>query len=140
MDDGSADNTVALLQSYSPRVTILQQAHGGVASSRNAMCSRAKGDILAFLDHDDLWHPDYLRKQSALFASFPEAVASFTGHEDFEGDQEHQFDASPLGMDHEEIIDSVDFLRRYHETSGSFMSVSFCCIPKRVDPFGREAV
>src|SRR4051794_23550692 len=80
MDDGSTDSTVSILESYRPRITVLQQRNGGVAQARNMLCARATGELLPFLDHDDFWHPDYLKTQRQLFPNHPRPVAFFTGH------------------------------------------------------------
>jgi glycosyltransferase involved in cell wall biosynthesis len=132
MDDGSTDDTVAILASYKPRIIVLQQENGGVAAARNKLCSHATGDLVAFLDHDDLWHPDYLRTQCRLFAEHPNAVAFFTGHEIFYGaEQFNQWDRTNGENNvRAEVMFQVDFVRRYHESVGLFMSMSFCCVSK----------
>jgi glycosyltransferase involved in cell wall biosynthesis len=132
MDDGSTDDTVSILNSYTPRITVLQQKNAGVAAARNKLCARVTGDLVGFLDHDDAWHPDYLKIESRLFANHPTAVAFFTGHDTFYGSADFsQWDQpSEKDVDRAELMDQVDFIKRYHEAMGSFMSMSFCCVPK----------
>jgi glycosyltransferase involved in cell wall biosynthesis len=132
MDDGSTDDTVAILNSYKPRITVLQQKNGGVAAARNALCSRAAGDLVAFLDHDDVWHPDYLKTQHRLFVQHPKAVAFFTGHDIFYGaaDFQHWSPTNGENIGDAEEIPQIDFVKRYHEAVGAFMSMTFCCVPK----------
>jgi glycosyltransferase involved in cell wall biosynthesis len=132
LDDGSSDDTVSILRSYEPRVTVMQQENGGVASTRNRLCERASGDLIAFLDHDDLWHPSYLEVQSGIFERNPDAAAFFTGHVNFRGYGDYQWDPSPSNSQEVEVISALDFLRRYNQTTGLFASMSYCCVPKRI--------
>ena len=71
VDDGSTDETRALL-AREPRVTVLVQAHGGVAQARNAGIGAARGDIVAFLDSDDLWPQGRLAAALRVFEARPE--------------------------------------------------------------------
>jgi glycosyltransferase involved in cell wall biosynthesis len=66
VDDGSTDGTLKLLQHYAgkePRLRILNQANGGVASARNHAIAEAAGELIAPLDADDLWLPDKIERQ-----------------------------------------------------------------------------
>jgi glycosyltransferase involved in cell wall biosynthesis len=64
VDDGSTDDTAMIVQRVDPEATIVRQPRGGPSSAKNAGASRATGDWLAFLDHDDLWTP--ARNQALL--------------------------------------------------------------------------
>ena len=55
VDDGSLDNTPALIQKFVPRIRHIQKTNGGQASALNFAIPQAKGEILAFLDGDDWW-------------------------------------------------------------------------------------
>ena len=48
MDDGSTDETISILGSYKPRISVFQQRNRGVADARNELCRRARGDLIAF--------------------------------------------------------------------------------------------
>ncbi|MNK02964.1 Hyaluronan synthase [compost metagenome] len=61
IDDGSTDNTFELLKKY-PRIEYYYKENGGQASARNLGLKNAKGSIIASLDSDDIWYPDFLSK------------------------------------------------------------------------------
>lgn len=53
VDDGSSDNTVSIVKSFIPKgIKFYEKIRGGPASARNYGASKAKGNILVFLDHD----------------------------------------------------------------------------------------
>lgn len=62
VDDGSDDDTRQRLDSYlsDPRFRYFQRPHQGVGAARNFGLQEARGDIIAYLDTDNLWVPDYL--------------------------------------------------------------------------------
>jgi len=72
VDDGSTDRTAALVTSYRDRVRSLFQPNAGQAAARNLGLSEARGEFVAFLDQDDLWHPEKVERQMARFAVRPE--------------------------------------------------------------------
>lgn len=72
VDDGSKDGTRAILSTYGDRIRVIENdINQGVSISRNIAIDNSKGDYIALLDHDDLWHPQKLEKQMSLFNSNP---------------------------------------------------------------------
>jgi glycosyltransferase involved in cell wall biosynthesis len=134
LDDGSTDHTSAILSSYQPRITVIPGKHEGAAGARNALCAHARGDLLTFLDSDDLWHPKYLETRCRAFERHPEAVAFFSGHVNFTGrEANHEWDTDPTAAaSTTELISARDFLRRYNQATGVFGSMSYCSVPKSV--------
>ena len=133
MDDGSTDDTLDILNSYRPRITVLRQPNRGVASARNALVKKATGDLLAFVDCDDLWNSRYLETQRRLFKEHPKAVAFFTWHVNFRGYGVFDWDATPVNTHAPaELIAPLEFLKRYNKTTGFFASMSYCCVPQKV--------
>lgn len=63
VDDGSTDETIAILSRYRDRVRVIRQNRAGNAGARNRGVLEARGDWIAVLDADDLWRPDKLEKQ-----------------------------------------------------------------------------
>jgi len=74
VDDGSTDNTGEIVQSYGPPVQYLHQENAGPGAARNAGIRAARGDWIAFLDHDDEWLPEKLQVQLDLLQRHPDLV------------------------------------------------------------------
>jgi glycosyltransferase involved in cell wall biosynthesis len=133
LDDGSTDETFSVVESYKSRVTLFRQPNSGVAIARNVLCERASGDLVAFIDADDIWHPKYLGVQCRLFEQHPDAVGFFTWHENFRGYGPFDWNSTSTEGHYEaEVIPPLSFLQRYNETTGMFGSMSYCCIPKKI--------
>jgi glycosyltransferase involved in cell wall biosynthesis len=63
VDDGSKDDSEIIVKSYSGRVRFVQQKNQGVSAARNRGVKESTGELIAFLDADDLWLPTKLEKQ-----------------------------------------------------------------------------
>lgn len=72
IDDGSTDNTRALVQQDYPQVTYLYQDNAGVSAARNHGIEIATGDWIALLDSDDEWLPEKLARQATAIAENPD--------------------------------------------------------------------
>ena len=72
VDDGSTDETSALMTSEYPEIVFIQQQNTGVSSARNVGIKRASGDWIAFLDSDDEWLPEKLEIQMKALYENPE--------------------------------------------------------------------
>ena len=67
VDDGSADASADIARGFGTAVTYLRQdPRRGVSCARNLGARRARGELVAFLDHDDVWLPAKLERQTAL--------------------------------------------------------------------------
>ena len=73
VDDGSTDETPQRMALYRDRIVSLRQPNQGVACSRNVGIQRARGELLAFLDGDDLWEPEKLARQIVAAGAYPDA-------------------------------------------------------------------
>ncbi len=71
VDDGSTDGTAAVARSLP--VVYLRQEHQGVSAARNTAIARARGDLFALLDADDVWLPAKLSAQLEALAADPSA-------------------------------------------------------------------
>jgi len=71
VDDGSDDGTAEVVQQFAG-VQYVYQQNRGVSAARNVGVARARGELIAFLDSDDLWQPHKLAHQVALFEQYPD--------------------------------------------------------------------
>jgi len=78
VDDGSTDDTEAILEPYSASLRIIRQKNRGVSAARNRGVAAARGELLAFLDSDDIWLPEKLAVQISYLRTFPEAALCHT--------------------------------------------------------------
>lgn len=81
IDDGSTDNSVSIVESYVQKdkrvhIICLKKNNGRPSVPRNIGISRSKGEYIAFLDADDLWHPrkielqiQYMKARNCSFSS-----------------------------------------------------------------------
>jgi len=83
VDDGSRDRTADIARSYGSRVRCLVRPHRGAGAAKNAGVLEAQGEFIAFLDADDLWHPDKLTQQIARIAERPEIDLCYTQYRNF---------------------------------------------------------
>lgn len=73
VDDGSTDDSIAEVQKFDDgRIRVIHQKNSGVSAARNRGIKEAKYDLIAFLDADDEWKPDYLDTQNRLAQKYPE--------------------------------------------------------------------
>lgn len=73
VDDGSTDDTREKLQPFLDRVTVMRQSNKGVSAARNLGLRYCSGDLVAFLDSDDLWTSDKVSCQVDFFRHNPQA-------------------------------------------------------------------
>ena len=69
IDDGSTDNTETVIRSYGDKVVYCHQENAGSGKARNTGIKLAKGDWIAFLDSDDYWYEDHLKKLIARLST-----------------------------------------------------------------------
>lgn len=83
VDDGSTDQTVARLReraSAEPRLRVVRnETSQGGSTARNQGVAASRGPLIAFLDDDDLWHPDKVRLQVERLDASPGAAAVSCG-------------------------------------------------------------
>lgn len=77
VDDGSRDETAAVLAGYAPRVRHLRIENAGDLVARNTGLRAAVGDLVAFCDSDDLWAPGFLAGMAGLWQAAPGLQAAF---------------------------------------------------------------
>jgi glycosyltransferase involved in cell wall biosynthesis len=77
VDDGSTDDSAEVARSFGGNVRCLTQANQGCGPARNSGIAAARGELIAFLDSDDLWLPTKLERQIAELVTRPEVDLVF---------------------------------------------------------------
>jgi GT2 family glycosyltransferase len=93
VDDGSTDRTDEIALGFcreDSRFKLIRQANAGSAVARNTALKNAAGELITFLDADDLWLPTKLESQIRLWRSDPRANLIFTNYWIWNG-QEDRF-------------------------------------------------
>ncbi|MCL7945676.1 glycosyltransferase [Marinobacter sp. ATCH36] len=100
LDDGSVDDTREVLEPFlaDRRVRYFYQENQGQSHARNHALEQATGDFIAFLDSDDLWTPDKLKKQLAVLNANPDV------------DIVHGDEAM---IDEQGVVSSLENMKRY---------------------------
>jgi glycosyltransferase involved in cell wall biosynthesis len=85
VDDGSTDGTRACVERFGASVKYVHQPNsGGCSKPRNTGIAMATGDLLAFIDSDDLMVPGRLAAEAAVFEQHPEIALVFSDYQDFD--------------------------------------------------------
>src|SRR6266481_6851179 len=68
-DDGSTDDTPAVLAGFGDRIRVIRQSNRGFPAARNAAIAASRGELIALIDHDDEWLPRKLELNVAALQS-----------------------------------------------------------------------
>jgi len=88
VDDGSSDGTPDVIAGFGARVRCLHQPHAGLAAARNQGIAAATGELIAFLDADDLWLPAKISCQAERLRARDELEVSLTYIQNFWAEEE----------------------------------------------------
>lgn len=83
VDDGSTDGSPLILAGYAPPARVHHQPNAGLGAARNAGIGLAAGELIAFLDADDLWLPQKLEIQVRRMCAEPRVDMVFAHVEQF---------------------------------------------------------
>ncbi|MDP2073785.1 glycosyltransferase [Hydrogenophaga sp.] len=86
INDGSTDGDYDALCATDPRIRVLHLAGNGVSTARNLGMQVARGELIAFLDADDVWFPGKLAAQVRYMEAHPEVGVVFGGFLKWEAD------------------------------------------------------
>lgn len=100
VDDGSTDDTGAVLARYGARIRSLRIPNSGDLVARNAGLREARGDLVAFCDSDDLWKPDFLGAMAGIWQAEPRTRVAYGNFLIIRGEawqERPKFDDAPEG-------------------------------------------
>ncbi len=91
VNDGCPDSEALerALEPYRDRIVYLRQANRGPSGARNTAIGASRGELLALLDADDTWTPDYLETQVGILDAHPEVDVVYPDAEVFGGGPDH---------------------------------------------------
>jgi GT2 family glycosyltransferase len=100
VDDGSTDDTTAVLAQYAGRVQLLTGPNGGVQRARNRGVAAARGTYIAMCDSDDLLEPGYVNTMQAWLRDHPECNSIYSNFVTFDEQRVHadKFGKAPPGF------------------------------------------
>jgi hypothetical protein len=75
VDDGSSDGSADIASAHGASGLLLHQPRAGVCAARNRGLAAARAPFVAFVDQDDIWHPQHLQRHLACFAAKPDLGA-----------------------------------------------------------------
>jgi glycosyltransferase involved in cell wall biosynthesis len=126
VDDGSTDGTAEVAAHYGERVHYVWQSNAGQTAARNLGLSAAQGEFVAFLDADDMWHPEKIEQQIDRLRERPEIDLCFTRFQHFWmpelAEEEKRYQGHPLSQPLSAyLISTLLVRRRVFEKFGAFM-------------------
>lgn len=87
VDDGSKDGTPdRLRERYGDRIRLIAQPNGGIANARNTCMEAARGEFIAWFDHDDINEPQRIEWQVAFMQQRPQMLLCCTDFSAFRND------------------------------------------------------
>jgi len=124
VDDGSTDDTQVKLLKYGKNINYIRKKNEGSSKARNIGMGCSKGEYLAFLDSDDLWHPGKLEMQLECFQKVPDIGLVFTDFSriDMEGNivrDRYEQDAFVVFQDYGLSIDKIFQGKRTYGIDGA---------------------
>jgi len=99
IDDCSTDNTLQVLELYKDKINIVKnKVNSGASFSRNQGILRAKSEFIAFLDADDIWHPQKIEQQLQILSANKSCLFTYGNAKlvDIKSKSDMHFDSSDI--------------------------------------------
>jgi glycosyltransferase involved in cell wall biosynthesis len=87
IDDGSTDDTAAVVAAYSDKVRYIYQHNAGLSAARNTGTNHARGQYIVYLDADDKLQPTFIAETYAALQADPTAAFAYSQQQFFEAAQ-----------------------------------------------------
>ena len=138
VDDGSTDRTAAVVESFEDdRIRLIRQENQGLSAARNTGIAAAGCGLIAFLDSDDVWMPDFCEQMAAALRARPDAGFSYSDAWWLDDASDRFYRESAMAVNHppqEPPVDPVEFLRLL--IHGNFIFVSTMVRSEVLDEVG----
>lgn len=88
VNDGSADLSAEIIEKYAKkdsRITVFHKRNEGVSNARNFALGKISGEYVTFIDSDDVYHTDRLKKMVQVFEKHGNCDIVFSRHNEFTG-------------------------------------------------------
>ena len=89
VNDGSTDQSSKIIDDYAKkdsRIKVFHRSNEGVSMARNYALDKCNGNYITFIDSDDVYHPERLKKMMQIFVQNPDCDIVFTRHKEFRGE------------------------------------------------------
>jgi glycosyltransferase involved in cell wall biosynthesis len=114
IDDGSTDGTRDIVKGYAvrdKRIHYFEQENMGILRTRNAMLEKAQGEFITYLDHDDMYAPNKVKREVEFLQAHPEDAAVYCNYYCFfnENPEKNYLHVYPLyeGQIFEPLLDKI---------------------------------
>lgn len=121
VDDGATDHSPEVIDAYSQkdaRIKAFHKQNEGVSKARNMALDQMHGEYVTFLDGDDVYHPDRLRRMLRVFSQNRECDIVFSRHTEFTGGWKPE---RPDSTGEIQVYDDDILIRVISDTRNHFM-------------------
>jgi len=119
VDDGSSDETSKEALRYGERVRVIRQANAGPAAARNRGVSASRGELLAFIDADDVWIAGKLVAQVRYLREHPDVGVVFGAWIRWNASEDGTFGEPPRPSDYDEALTQLEVVRLIASAAGA---------------------
>ena len=89
VNDGSTDQSSKIIDDYAKkdsRIKVFHRSNEGVSMARNYALDKCNGNYITFIDSDDVYHPERLKKMMQIFVQNPDCDIVFSRQKEFQGE------------------------------------------------------
>ena len=131
VNDSSTDRSAEVVKSYDDyRIQLYTKPNGGVSAARNYGIKKASGEIICFLDADDLWKNNYLEELNKTIILYPEISFFCSSYLSFVGEPSKIVDHTDLKNKYPGEIIVVDYFEASIKYFGSVALTSAVAVKK----------